>query len=235
MIRPNSKPSIRPTPAFTLIELLAVIAIIGVLAALTIATTTKVREASRATRCAGNLRQIAQTLLLSAADNRGAFPPGWTWDRQIAPYIGVTLATPLSDTPAASLFVCPSDDRTITRPRSYVVSQQSSTSPGIGVFSRSTTAPSLRTVQITYPSQTILATESYTGSWSPNSQFSTSFPAVDGWLGVTSAPLRDGSPYHGSGQNYAFADGHIERMSAVQVIRPIPGFPNGGRWRAYMP
>ncbi len=225
----------RPPRAFTLVELLTVIAIIGVLAALTIATINKVRESSRSTRCAGNLRQIAQALLLSSADNRGAFPPGWIWDREIAPYVGITLATPLGNTPPASLFVCPSDDRTITRPRSYVVSQQSSSHPGVGVFSRSATVPSLRATQITYPNRTILATEFYTGGWSPNTQFSGSYPAVDGWLGITAAPLRDGSPYHGSGQNYAFADGHVERLPPAQVINQTGGFPNGGRWRAYMP
>ena len=231
----TSKPVPRSPNAFTLVELLTVIAIIGVLAALTVATTAKVREATRSTRCISNLRQITQVLLLSAADNRGAFPPGWTWDQQIAPYLGVTLASPLSATPPASLLVCPSDDRMIARPRSYVVSQQYSAQPGIGVFSRSATAPSLRTTQITYPNRTILVTEFHTGGWSSNSQFSGAYAAVDGWLGATGAPLRDGSPYHGSGQHYAFADGHVERLVPAQVINQTGGFPNGGRWRAYMP
>lgn len=228
-------PRPRAPRGFTLVELLAVIAIIGVLAAIAMVATARVRESARSARCSENLRQISQSLLLFTADNKGAFPPGHVWDRSIASYIGSTLATNVSSTPPNSLLMCPADPRTLASPRSYVASAQSTTNAGVGIFSRSPTLPSLRLIEITHPAWTVLVTEYYTGGWATSSQFQTAFSAVDGWQGIGGAPvLDDGSPYHRTGQNYAFCDGHVERMSPAQIVTSM-GTTNGGHWRAYQP
>lgn len=64
----------QPKQAFTLIELLTVIAIIGILASILIPTVGRVRESARRTVDASNLRQIGQSSLIFANDNREMLP-----------------------------------------------------------------------------------------------------------------------------------------------------------------
>lgn len=66
----------RRTPAFTLIELLAVIAIIAILAAFLIPVVGKVREQARLATCTSNVREWGGANLLYANDHNGRIP----WD-----------------------------------------------------------------------------------------------------------------------------------------------------------
>ncbi|MFA6286028.1 MAG: prepilin-type N-terminal cleavage/methylation domain-containing protein [Opitutaceae bacterium] len=65
---------------FTLVELLSVIAIIGILAAILVPSIGKVREATRASQCASNLRQIHAAGGIYVADNRGLYVPNQSVD-----------------------------------------------------------------------------------------------------------------------------------------------------------
>ena len=102
----RSAPALRDPRAFTLIELLTVIAIIGILAAIIIPVTGRVRASARSAKCAANLRQTAQALLLYASNDRlSRFPyqaPASTavagaltaaednWIKAVAPLLAVT-------------------------------------------------------------------------------------------------------------------------------------------------
>jgi prepilin-type N-terminal cleavage/methylation domain-containing protein len=69
-----TKSSRRKNAGFTLIELLTVIAIIGILAAIIIPTVGNVQNKARRTADGSNLRQIGQSALVYAQDNKGLFP-----------------------------------------------------------------------------------------------------------------------------------------------------------------
>ena len=64
----------RPQAGFTLIELLTVIAIIGILAAIIIPTVGNVQKRAQRTTDGSNLRQIGQSALIYAQDNKDRLP-----------------------------------------------------------------------------------------------------------------------------------------------------------------
>jgi prepilin-type N-terminal cleavage/methylation domain-containing protein/prepilin-type processing-associated H-X9-DG protein len=117
-------PTLSTSRGFTLIELLTVIAIIGILAAILIPVVGRVRDASRASVCVSNLRQIGLALHLYADDNDQAFPAqndgagvgnmqaGVQWSTTIEDYlprrrevVGRTVQVR-----AHEVFTCPSAD-----------------------------------------------------------------------------------------------------------------------------
>jgi len=102
--------------AFTLIELLIVVAIIAILAAMLLPALGRAKEASRRSRCIGNLRQLTLGMFLYHDEN-SIFPytePGMgNWTR-VYPYLGIKNGLSLMN--QNHVLFCPS---AINKPIAY--------------------------------------------------------------------------------------------------------------------
>jgi prepilin-type N-terminal cleavage/methylation domain-containing protein len=130
--RPDRRCRRRRGGGFTLIELLVVIGIIALLMSILLPAMAKARIAANKTKCASNLRQLGQFIVLFAHDHGGRIPDGHN-----TPYYGVGGWWPawmytkdyfvLTDDYGADqrLFICPFSDRADKGPKSFTYGEGS--------------------------------------------------------------------------------------------------------------
>ena len=105
------------TAGFTLVELLVVIGIIALLISILLPSLNKARESAKRTACLSNLRQVHQTYMLYALENKDDLPIGcrggsyqfnymiWTTDR----YVSFGKLVEANFVKEPRIFYCPSD------------------------------------------------------------------------------------------------------------------------------
>src|SRR5258707_10782127 len=69
----------RKTTGFTLVELLVVIGIIALLMGMLLPALGKAREQARTVKCAANLRNVGQGIMIYVAENKGSYPAAYTY------------------------------------------------------------------------------------------------------------------------------------------------------------
>lgn len=211
----------------SLLETLVAVAIVGTLATMILPLVSSAKSRADATKCAGNLRQLASGLFNYAAESDGSLPPGATWDRSISPYLGIEDWNKAGANSA--VLTCPSDKRSRPLlsgkyPRSYTGSVIKVADPTQGVFGDGGTTVSRKLAAIPQPGLTIMLFECFTngsGNTLDNEQFMGGFAWSSGFQTEAATPkLKNGKLYHQPMMNFLFADGHVEALPPAKVYTP---------------
>lgn len=208
---------------FTLIELLTVIAIIGILAGILIPVVSRVRESAYRTKCASNVRSLAQACHIFSADlgdfpdAEGMFPDNrgnprqlnWILILEAGGYLD--LAAPDGD--RDEITYCPSAVRArnlpVTNLNTYGINYQASG----GWFGTPGYARNAEVAQ--EPTQTAMIMD---GSWT-GSTYRTFVHSTEGLqpIDYVHPPARVDANDPSSGVNVAFVDTHVRFMTRVEI------------------
>jgi prepilin-type N-terminal cleavage/methylation domain-containing protein/prepilin-type processing-associated H-X9-DG protein len=198
-------------PAFTLIELLVVIAVVAVLAAILMAVATSALRKTREAVCLQNIRQVANLIYVSAADNDGNFPSS----SSSMPWDELLLQEGVIEDFALTRQGCPENKPKLGCCFGYNYMQLGNLSE-VGIGRRKIT-------QVEKPSETVLLADGH--NWSqPNPKLST-WPNLVYWddrfWRGNAAP-----PGHGLKVNVVWVDGSASSMAKTQLYTPTVKIPD---------
>ncbi len=219
---------IRYIKGFTLLEILAGISIIAILAAILFPSLKSIRERTRRSECAANLRQISLGLFAYANDHDNKLPPaitgGWAGGSQQGNMWGYQIWSYIHDGGAAFLY--PDNSLTFGTPTYAVCLKNVFRCPATRI--KAINAPNA--IQPSPPRYSYGLNCSPAGSvWSavgqPLSLLAVDKPSQTAMVMESSFPVLDSDAYfnywgmipHAKGCNTLFYDGHIEHVDFENI------------------
>lgn len=201
-----------------MVELLAVVSIIGILAAIIIPVTTKVRENARKSQCSSNIRQIATSMLLYAAENKNHFP-AVREKQNNKQYIWSYNLTRSNLLPARFTgWYCPThalnDPAVEARTKEWWATEYARSYAACSPLFVENGRAQRNLLSIPQPSSTFMLTEWHNSNAALNN-YTCAATARD----LLSNPtLKFSSSKHADGgRNYAFVDGHVAYLSLAEA------------------
>ena len=240
----RSRSAIPGRGGFTLIELLVVIAIIAILAGLLLPALTAAKFKAKTTKCLSNEKQIALGYLLYADDFASYLPvcgsntSGGTvipteWYREIAPYLGSQQLNNLNLQTAGTVVTCPTANLALidklaglsTDDNTNGIGGYGHNYPYMGYYEGYTAYPRVKLSDVTLPAETIFNSDTLDPVATD--------PGILEFYGYSYAAslipsFLPGHSYtrHGTGDNYAWADGHALFTAWNVVSISVNGEPS---------
>jgi len=210
----------RPRKGFTLVEMLVVISIIGILAAMLMPALARAKAKASQIKCLNHMRQLDLSLIMYSDDFSGEYParrqqPN-AWPQKLRPYyknleiltcprdsFGVAGFFSSDENPKRSYLINAFNDyfKTYLPPKDY---QQ---------FQRWAFPHGMLAQKIPNPAETLVFGEKKTGSYHVHMDID------QGKRGNDFEEIEH--KRHGSGSNFAFADGSVRLLKSGQELYPM--------------
>jgi len=230
---------------FTLIELLVVIAIIAILAAMLLPALAAAKSRAKTIACASNEKQIALGYILYSNDNNDYLPVAGQrvaggggvvlpteWYAEISPYIASAVTNNNTISVVGTVVTCPMANLALLYKIASTANDTNTSGIGVyghnypylGYYNGYPTFGRVKLGQVTKPSDTVMNNDTLDplpGDASPIEFYGYSYSPTT--ISIHLSTLHTYTR-HGKGDNYAWADGHVQLMNWATAEAGLNGY-----------